>query len=432
MFDSRDRPRLINRQNNYYSVPKGVTKILILGSGSVGKSAVFKSIRRIYNGPLTEAEFTNGKCAIRSNIVAGILTLLKQSDQLYNHNPNDPELSKCFINLDDETIEAIKLIVNYGSEYFIEDKDDPGYHPLNYEEIKSLGEAIDQIWKLSGVQKVFELRLKQYYSFPANMDYFFDKVNECMDKNYMPTEEDILRVRIRTTGYIEANYEIKENWYMAIDVGGERNERKKWIHSFPNTDCILFVASLKQYCRAMFEDEKRIGLLENLELFYEICNSKWFPPHRITIVLLLNHKDLFKKSLKITPLTFCFGDEYKGRNYDDVFGKDDMEFVMRFMKRALKLLIQDVEDLDDVPLDVLGLVMQYFEVKDWWLELCYKDGVEFIRNKYLELIKKTKYPNRVVLVHETCAIKPFEDMEKVLWDVHDRLSKRSQTYASIL
>lgn len=38
------------------------------------------------------------------------------------------------------------------------------------------------------------------------------------------------------------------------DVGGQRNERKKWIHCFDNVTAVIFVAALSEYDQCLFED----------------------------------------------------------------------------------------------------------------------------------------------------------------------------------
>jgi hypothetical protein len=38
------------------------------------------------------------------------------------------------------------------------------------------------------------------------------------------------------------------------DVGGQRNERKKWIHCFDSVTAIIFVAALSEYDQVLFED----------------------------------------------------------------------------------------------------------------------------------------------------------------------------------
>ena len=49
---------------------------------------------------------------------------------------------------------------------------------------------------------------------------------------YIATVEDLLRSRVRTSGIVEEVYTIDEVVFVMYDVGGQRNERKKWIHCF--------------------------------------------------------------------------------------------------------------------------------------------------------------------------------------------------------
>lgn len=43
--------------------------------------------------------------------------------------------------------------------------------------------------------------------------------------------------------------------YQLIDVGGQRNERKKWIHHFADVKCVLFVVNLAGYKQILFEED---------------------------------------------------------------------------------------------------------------------------------------------------------------------------------
>jgi hypothetical protein len=40
-----------------------------------------------------------------------------------------------------------------------------------------------------------------------------------------------------------------------FDVGGQRSERKKWIHCFENVTTILFLVAISEYDQLLFEDE---------------------------------------------------------------------------------------------------------------------------------------------------------------------------------
>ena len=53
------------------------------------------------------------------------------------------------------------------------------------------------------------------------------------------------------------------------DMGGQRNERRKWIHAFDNVNCVVFVAALSEYDQVLFEDETQNRMEEALQLFEE-------------------------------------------------------------------------------------------------------------------------------------------------------------------
>ena len=68
-----------------------------------------------------------------------------------------------------------------------------------------------------------------------------------------------------------------------LDVGGQQNQRRKWIHCFENVDGVLFVASLSGYNEEMLENREKNRLSDAIELFSEICNTarkkkKFFSP----------------------------------------------------------------------------------------------------------------------------------------------------------
>lgn len=41
-----------------------------------------------------------------------------------------------------------------------------------------------------------------------------------------------------------------------FDVGGQRSERKKWIHCFEGVTCIIFIAALSAYDMVLVEDDE--------------------------------------------------------------------------------------------------------------------------------------------------------------------------------
>ena len=95
-----------------------------------------------------------------------------------------------------------------------------------------------------------------------------------------------------------------------FDVGGQRSERKKWIHCFEGVTAIIFCVALSGYDLVLAEDEEMNRMMESMKLFDSICNNKWFID--TSIILFLNKKDLFNEKIKYSPLTVCFP-EYKGK-----------------------------------------------------------------------------------------------------------------------
>ncbi|NWT48405.1 GNAO protein, partial [Chroicocephalus maculipennis] len=96
-----------------------------------------------------------------------------------------------------------------------------------------------------------------------------------------------------------------------FDVGGQRSERKKWIHCFEDVTAIIFCVALSGYDQVLHEDETTNRMHESLKLFDSICNNKWFTD--TSIILFLNKKDIFEEKIKKSPLAICFP-EYTGPN----------------------------------------------------------------------------------------------------------------------
>ena len=79
------------------------------------------------------------------------------------------------------------------------------------------------------------------------------------DPEYRPSDQDILRCRAKTTGIIETTFPLGSITYRMVDVGGQRSERKKWIHCFDNVTAILFVVAISGYDQCLAEDRDSVS-----------------------------------------------------------------------------------------------------------------------------------------------------------------------------
>jgi hypothetical protein len=171
------------------------------------------------------------------------------------------------------------------------------------------------LWADKGIQKTYENRAK--YQLNDSAAYFFEKLEVVSTPGYVPTEQDVLRSRVRTLGIVENSFEIDGNKFKMFDVGGQRNERKKWIHCFENVTAVLFVGVLSEYDQVLYEDAQVNRMVETLVLFEEICNSPWFK--ETAMILFLNKRDMFEEKITRVPLTVCqavFGTYTGAQTYD--------------------------------------------------------------------------------------------------------------------
>jgi guanine nucleotide-binding protein G(i) subunit alpha len=89
-------------------------------------------------------------------------------------------------------------------------------------------------------------------------------------RNYLPSDQDILRSRVKTTGITETTFEVGELTYRLFDVGGQRSERKKWIHCFENVTALVFLVSLSEYDQMLYEDESVVSLTCRFVLLHSL------------------------------------------------------------------------------------------------------------------------------------------------------------------
>jgi len=174
-----------------------------------------------------------------------------------------------------------------------------------------VGNAIAVLWKDAGVQSCFQR--SREYQLNDSAKYYFDSIDRIAAPDYTPNDQDVLRSLVKTTGITETTFIIGDLTYRMFDVGGQRSERKKWIHCFENVTTILFLVAISEYDQLLFEDETVNRMQEALTLFDSICNSRWFV--KTSIILFLNKIDRFKEKLPISPMKNYFPDYEGGSDY---------------------------------------------------------------------------------------------------------------------
>lgn len=116
-----------------------------------------------------------------------------------------------------------------------------------------VADAVRGLWRDPGVREA--VRRSREFQLNDSAVYYFNSIDRMAAPNYLPTDQDILRSRVKTTGITETTFKVGELTYKLFDVGGQRSERKKWIHCFENVTALVFLVSLSEYDQMLYEDE---------------------------------------------------------------------------------------------------------------------------------------------------------------------------------
>ncbi|CAJ0589942.1 unnamed protein product [Cylicocyclus nassatus] len=281
-------------------------KLLLLGAGECGKSTVLKQMRILHNNGFTDDEMMQQKRVVYNNTVTAIHQLIKAMQQ-YQIKYSNPE----------RQVDAMVIqdVIKQGRES----------EPFTPE----LAVAIKKLWGDRAVQQIYEEKRLECHLHESTR-FFLDSVDRISNVNYKPTDQDILLTRIKTTGIVEVAFVIKKVHFRVFDVGGQRSERKKWIHCFEDVNAIIFIAAVSEYDEVLFEDETTNRMLESQRLFESICNSRWFI--NTSIILFMNKKDLFMEKIKRVSIKTAFP-EYSGpQTYED---------SIKYIKQRFEMLNQN-------------------------------------------------------------------------------------------
>jgi len=151
---------------------------------------------------------------------------------------------------------------------------------------------LTSLWTDKGIKKAYDLHRIEI-GLEDSSEYFISRIKELCQSNYIPTVEDILKLRQKTVGIVEKRFKKDNMNLLFVDVGGQRNERRKWIHAFDNVTTIIFVASLGEYDQKLEEDQKKNRMHESLQLFSEVIHERCF--NKKNIILFYNKDDVFRK-----------------------------------------------------------------------------------------------------------------------------------------
>ncbi|TFK56374.1 G-alpha-domain-containing protein [Heliocybe sulcata] len=195
-----------------------------------------------------------------------------------------------------------------------EDPDDP-CHVLY-----ACAPTMMELWRDRVVRWVLEqkrIRLEE------SSGFYLDEIERITAKKYIPTDEDVLKARLKTLGVIEHSFTLSSGFARGVewkiyDVGGARSQRQAWAPYFEDVNAIIFLAPISAFDQQLAEDPRVNRLEDSLLLWKMVVSNKLLA--NVNVVLFLNKCDLLRTKIesgvKLNRHLYSYGD--RPNDYESV------------------------------------------------------------------------------------------------------------------
>eukprot|EP01128_Nolandella_sp_AFSM9_P007225 TRINITY_DN3901_c0_g1_i1.p1 TRINITY_DN3901_c0_g1~~TRINITY_DN3901_c0_g1_i1.p1 ORF type:complete len:361 (+),score=87.39 TRINITY_DN3901_c0_g1_i1:59-1084(+) len=261
-------------------------KLLLLGAGESGKSTIMKQVKVIHLNGFSSDEKRMFKQAIERNVIQNMQMLI-EACELWELEVKKTKLAEFISDLDETDSDSFCL----------------------NEEVR---DAIKTLWKEPSIKTAWGRANETQVLESAA--YFFDSIDRLDTNDYEPKTDDILRARQKTTGIIEVKFSYEGHEFRLVDVGGQRSERRKWLHCFEDCTAVMFCVAMNEYDKMLYEEANVNRMHEAVSLFQQTVNSKWFDT--VSLILFLNKSDLFRDKISTVDLKVAFPEYSGGLSYD--------------------------------------------------------------------------------------------------------------------
>nr|XP_020735374.1 guanine nucleotide-binding protein subunit alpha-14 [Odocoileus virginianus texanus] len=272
--------------------PDPTASLTTLGTGESGKSTFIKQMRIIHGSGYSDEDRKGFTKLVYQNIFTAMQAMIRAMDTLRiqyvcEQNKENAQLIR--------GVEVDKVSTLSGDQV----------------------EAIKQLWRDPGIQECYDRRRE--YQLSDSAKYYLTDIDRIAMPTFVPTQQDVLRVRVPTTGIIEYPFDLENIIFRMVDVGGQRSERRKWIHCFESVTSIIFLVALSEYDQVLAECDNENRMEESKALFKTIITYPWFL--NSSVILFLNKKDLLEEKIMYSHLISYFP-EYTGPKQDVKAARD--------------------------------------------------------------------------------------------------------------
>jgi len=250
-------------------------RLLLLGAGESGKSTIVKQMKILHVNGYSVDERVQKKLDIKRNLRDAIQAIVNAMDTL-NVEFRNPEAQKHATLIQEKCSQELDPTAT-SEEFFTPD----------------FFEATRICWADEGAEAIYK-RSNEFQLIDC-AKYFLDKLATIADPGYEPTDQDILRCRVWTYGIFETRFQVEKVKFHMFDVGGQRDQRRKWIQCFNDVTATIFVVACSSFDMVLREDATQNRLCESLDLFKSIWNNRWL--REISCILFLNKQDVLTSKI---------------------------------------------------------------------------------------------------------------------------------------
>ncbi|KAI8927424.1 guanine nucleotide binding protein, alpha subunit [Entophlyctis helioformis] len=257
---AKDRASMIARGSD--------PRILVLGSGDCGKTTFMKQLRILHGGGYEDFERMAYRKYLVSNIRDGATALIAWATGL-GMDKTSTDLAS-----------HIQTVMDYYTRA-----------PPNTTKLpQAVAKAIESIWSDAHIKEAVLTATPSELSMQDTGDYFLSQAATFANDQYIPTNQDILNIRVPTTQITETVFNISGKPFHFYDCGGQQKYRKGWTPM-------------------LIEDPTVNRMTDAITLFGQICNHPLLKS--IPVTLFMNKMDLFEKKIAMSDIGKHFPDYHK-------------------------------------------------------------------------------------------------------------------------
>jgi len=203
------------------------------------------------------------------------------------------------------------------------------------ETLASCREDMKTLWSDETVKVVLK---KRKLRLEDTAGFFLDDLDRIARRDYEPSDDDVVRARLRTVGVQEYRISFEttvgdaaKEW-LIYDVGGSRTMRHAWVPFFDDVQAIIFLAPVSCFDERLSEDSRVNRLEDSFLLWRTVCSSKLLC--KATVILFLNKCDLLKRKLRSGVQVAKFLPSFGERS-------NDAATVVKYLKDKFKEVLKE-------------------------------------------------------------------------------------------